>query len=349
MTAVIILIWAIHCNRSAEGVSLITQMLYLVVFCTRYLDWFWTYPLGEANHRSTTLLWWNFFGKLLYVGTSVYTILIMLRRYPRTREREKAWRLGAYCFFGSVISSPFVCLIFRGTEGYTFSEWFIEMLWTLSIILESVCVLPQLLLLRQTTVPTVIDSFYLLALALYRALYILRWIFRYADEGKIDPISVIFGLIQTGLYVDFAWVYYSRQRVKLRAGGIVDSDDLSRGWLVSRIIGRKSLDFDDVEGGAVGNGARARGSRTGAGAGAGNEGERHATAAHRWGARGISVSADDGVAEEGRPLHRGDEDGLAAPEAFEDDDADSDVEERRVDTPDSRAHDHVGDANWGAV
>jgi hypothetical protein len=32
-----------------------------------------------------------------------------------------------------------------------------------------VCVLPQLLLLRQTTVPTVIDSYYLLALGSYRA------------------------------------------------------------------------------------------------------------------------------------------------------------------------------------
>jgi hypothetical protein len=41
-----------------------------------------------------------------------------------------------------------------------------------------VCVLPQLLLLRQTTVPTVIDSYYLLALGSYRGFYILNWIHR---------------------------------------------------------------------------------------------------------------------------------------------------------------------------
>jgi len=39
-----ILIWAIHSNKSAEGVSLLTQLLYIVVFGTRYLDLFWVPP-----------------------------------------------------------------------------------------------------------------------------------------------------------------------------------------------------------------------------------------------------------------------------------------------------------------
>src|SRR3954452_19220917 len=105
------------------------------------------------------------------------------------------------------------------------------MLYTFSIILESVCILPQLLLLRQTSVPTVIDSFYLLALGSYRAFYILNWIERKVDEvyWRPDPVSITFGIVQTALYLDFAWVYWTRQRVKLRYGGIVDSDDISRG------------------------------------------------------------------------------------------------------------------------
>ena len=49
-----------------------------------------------------------------------------------------------------------------------------QLLWTFSIILESVCVLPQLLLLRQTSVPTVLDSYYLVTLGSYRFLYILK-------------------------------------------------------------------------------------------------------------------------------------------------------------------------------
>jgi ER lumen protein retaining receptor len=110
---------------------------------------------------------------------------------------------------------------------------YIKITWTFSIILESVCVLPQLLLLRQTTVPTVIDSYYLVTLGSYRALYILNWLVRgFGPEKHWDPIPDFFGVVQTALYVDFAWVYYSRQRVKLRNGGIVDSDDFRKGWLL---------------------------------------------------------------------------------------------------------------------
>src|SRR5438045_4897018 len=124
------------------------------------------------------------------------------------------------------------------------------MLEDFSLILESVCVLPQLLLLRQTSVPTVIDSFYLLALGSYRALYILNWIDRELDDPwKPDAISVTFGIIQMAFYVDFAWVYWTHQRVKLRYGGIVDSDDLSRGWILNKIFSRPALndDADDDE------------------------------------------------------------------------------------------------------
>lgn len=158
------------------------------------------------------------------------------------------------------------------------------MLIDFSLILESVCVLPQLLLLRQTNVPTVIDSFYLLALGSYRAFYILNWIEREFDDfWKPDPISVTFGVVQTALYVDFAWVYWTRQRVKLRSGGIVDGDDLSRGWLISKILGRPSMNEDDEsrpaldpeEGEITPGSRRSRGSN--------------------WGKRGISVRADDGI------------------------------------------------------
>lgn len=169
--------------------------------------------------------------------------------------------------------------------------------------MESVCVLPQLLLLRQTTVPTVIDSYYLVCLGSYRAFYILNWIQRVADkdERHFDPISVIFGVIQTALYIDFAWVYYTRQRVKLRAGGVVDSEDLGRGWLVGRFV--KHHDLDEEEEPVLGRGEHANGD---------------ARNNNKWGRRGISVSADEGVhdmhadsAEVRQPL--------TDPQAFEDD------------------------------
>jgi ER lumen protein retaining receptor len=176
----------------------------------------------------------------------------------------------------------------------------IQNLWVFSEILESVAVLPQLVLLRQTTVPTVIDSYYLACLGSYRGFYILNWITRVADkkERHFDPVSVIFGVIQTALYLDFFWVYYSRQRVKLRAGGIVDSDDFSRGWLIGRIAGKQRL-HDEEDGNSPSD-----------------EHENARPKVNRWGNRSISVSADDTLhhadeaSEDARPL--------TDPNAFED-------------------------------
>ena len=55
MASKIILITSIHRNRSAEGVSMITQILYTVVFCARYLDIF----------RETWI--WNLMFKIIYI------------------------------------------------------------------------------------------------------------------------------------------------------------------------------------------------------------------------------------------------------------------------------------------
>ena len=161
------------------------------------------------------------------------------------------------------------------------------------------CVLPQLLLLRQTTVPTVIDSFYLLTLGAYRALYILNWVWRAADanDRKPNAVSVIFGVVQTALYADFFWVYYTRQRVKLRGGGVVDADDIRRGWLLRRIFGNRrfeaAIEGDDEESApALGRGGAAPGA-----GGVGSDGNASSARRSKWGARGISVSADEGVLE----------------------------------------------------
>jgi hypothetical protein len=87
----------------------------------------------------------------------------------------------------------------------------------------------------------------------------------------------------------------------------VDSEDLRQGWLVGRFVGRKSLDFDYDEEEAQ---ARAE------------EGQPK----NKWGRRGISVSADEGVLDgdstsrQKRPATRSDPESepLADPSAFED-------------------------------
>ncbi|KAF2875782.1 ER lumen protein retaining receptor-domain-containing protein [Massariosphaeria phaeospora] len=293
----IILIWAIHSNSSAEGVSLLTQALYALVFCARYLDIFLSSATTDWMHT------WNFTLKIFYTLSSFYIIFLMTSVYARTREREKAWKFGMYCLLGSLVATPIWYWIFynwvKGPNN------FFKILWVFSEILESVCVVPQLLLLRQTTVPTVLDSFYLVTLGAYRFLYVLNWIWKALDGTQpADPTSWVWGTIQTALLIDFAWVYWTRQRVKLRRGGVVDSEDLGRGWLVGRLVGRKSVDFDFDE----------------EEAGARND----PLPKNQWGRRGISVSADEGV--DGAPRRQAprnrnadpESQPLADPAAFED-------------------------------
>ncbi|KAK4229758.1 ER lumen protein retaining receptor-domain-containing protein [Podospora fimiseda] len=308
ITAKCILLFSIHKNRSSEGVSLLTQILYALVFITRYTDLF--------DEQSS----WNVFFKVFYLLSSFYTISIMRFVFPRTREREKAWKMGAAILVGSLILSPFVMLIFekKGVWGFA------EMLWVFSQILESVCVLPQLLLLRQTTVPTVITSFYIVFLGAYRGLYLINWIIRELDanDRKPNPVSVLFGIIQTALYVDFAWVYWTRQRVKLRNGGVVDADDLGRGWLLSKIFGHRNFNSaNDPDGdGLDEESAPALGRGGGYNDHDINGGRNSRVSRAKWGARGISISADDDTleAENGRSNQLGDDDqehGVIDPDA----------------------------------
>jgi hypothetical protein len=66
---------------------------------------------------------------------------------------------------------------------------FIEILWTFSIYLEAVAILPQLFMLQRRGEAETITAHYLFALGSYRGLYILNWIYRYMTEGYFDPAS----------------------------------------------------------------------------------------------------------------------------------------------------------------
>jgi len=86
------------------------------------------------------------------------------------------------------------------------------MLWAFSIWLESVAILPQLFMLQRTGEAETITTHYLFALGVYRALYIPNWLYRYFTETPpfFDPIAVVAGIIQTILYSDFFWIYYTK-------------------------------------------------------------------------------------------------------------------------------------------
>jgi hypothetical protein len=91
-----------------------------------------------------------------------------------------------------------------------------QILWAFSIWLESVAILPQLFMLQRTGEAETITTHYLFALGAYRALYIPNWIYRYFFEVPkfYDPIAVIAGIIQTILYSDFFYIYYTKYVIR---------------------------------------------------------------------------------------------------------------------------------------
>jgi hypothetical protein len=72
--------------------------------------------------------------------------------------------------------------------NYKFSV--MEVLWSFSIFLEAVAILPQLFMLQRTGEADTIDTHYLAALGAYRALYIPNWIYRsvFCAAARMDAL-----------------------------------------------------------------------------------------------------------------------------------------------------------------
>jgi len=94
----------------------------------------------------------------------------------------------------------------------------LEVLWTFSIYLESVAILPQLFMISKTGEAESITSHYLFAQGMYRAFYIANWVYRYHYESYYDMIAIVAGVLQTILYLDFFYLYFT----KVTKGGKIE-------------------------------------------------------------------------------------------------------------------------------
>ncbi|KIK69008.1 hypothetical protein GYMLUDRAFT_631571 [Collybiopsis luxurians FD-317 M1] len=189
LASILILIHKIQTSRSCRGISFKTQALYVTVFLARYLDLFFRW----ISFYNTTM-------KVFFIGSSCYILYLMKYRHRPTNDPSiDTFRL-------EYLIGP--CVILALIFNYHF--WFSEILWSFSIFLESVAILPQLFMLQRTGEAETITTHYLAALGIYRALYIPNWIYRYFSEGVVDPIAITAGIVQTGLYLDFFYVYFTK-------------------------------------------------------------------------------------------------------------------------------------------
>ena len=119
----------------------------------------------------------------------------------------------SFIFCKSVTNCKTVHYIYNFWIGNNFDHRFFQILWTFSIYLEAVAILPQLFMISKTGEAESITTHYLFCLACYRALYILNWIYRFYTEHYFDLIAVVAGAVQTILYADFVYLYITKGEI----------------------------------------------------------------------------------------------------------------------------------------
>jgi ER lumen protein retaining receptor len=189
-----VLLLKIQATKSCSGVSMRTQELYAIVFVSRYLDLFFSF-----------ISLYNTVMKMIFISSSCCVLWYMRvhRVVSQTYDREQ----DTFRIVFLLLPSFMMALVIN----HEFS--FVEVLWTFSIYLEAVAILPQLVLLQRTKNIDTLTGNYVFLLGGYRALYLLNWIYRYLTEPGYSQWIVWFsGLIQTALYCDFFYYYLQSWR-----------------------------------------------------------------------------------------------------------------------------------------
>uniref|UniRef100_A0A6B2ECA3 ER lumen protein-retaining receptor n=1 Tax=Phlebotomus kandelakii TaxID=1109342 RepID=A0A6B2ECA3_9DIPT len=189
LLAIIVLLLKIWKTRSCAGISGKSQILFTVVYVARYLDLFTTY-----------ISFYNTVMKIFFLVASGMTVYLMYVKFRATYDHNHdSFRI-------EFLLIPTAVLSLLINHSFTV----MEVLWTFSIYLESVAILPQLFLVSKTGEAETITSHYLFALGSYRALYLINWVYRYVTEGHYDWIAIIAGAVQTILYCDFFYLYITK-------------------------------------------------------------------------------------------------------------------------------------------
>ncbi|CAG5124861.1 unnamed protein product [Candidula unifasciata] len=186
LLAIVLLLLKMWKTRSCAGISGRSQVLFALVFLTRYLDLF-----------STFVSLYNSVMKVFFISSSLFTVYLIYLKFRATYDSSHDTFRVEFLVIPVAVLALFV--------NHEFGV--LEILWTFSIYLESLAILPQLFMMSKTGEAETITSHYLFALGMYRALYILNWIYRYYFEGFFDLIAVVAGCVQTILYCDFFYLY----------------------------------------------------------------------------------------------------------------------------------------------
>ncbi|KAJ7275032.1 hypothetical protein C8J57DRAFT_239936 [Mycena rebaudengoi] len=222
-------------KEGRNGVSVVTQVLHFIVFFTRYLDLFLKPDLTYAKH-SWMLYWYNPLSKTYVLVMSAWVVIAIAYRFSMDRSLDdfKQSSINVTKFFRTVtlftVPSFLLALLINYRANFydrldlsatvwsanlTIAEWK-EVAWSMSHYLAGVCDIPQYMTYysylgcRQSHERWLLSS--LAATVAFRHFYIPHWIFRFAEQGVVDPIAGGGAIVQI---VSF-WVFMVMCRNRLR-------------------------------------------------------------------------------------------------------------------------------------
>jgi len=183
----LVLLYKMISRRTARGVSAKTQILYLLMFCSRYIN--------------KTLLdppLWDTIVKILFLVFSALVVLLMICKFQKTYDkRHDAFRIVFILVIAGVASYFSAPTKSIAGIAYTFSFW-----------IESLLMVPQIILLGRLKGVYILTRNYLLVLSLYQLMRSLDWISRLVQSWKETPKFVwITGSLQLATYGGFLRAY----------------------------------------------------------------------------------------------------------------------------------------------
>ena len=105
LASILLLIHKVHTSRSCAGISFKSQILYAIVYCTRYIDLFFSF----VSLYNTTM-------KVVFIASQLYIIYLMRVKFRPTNDMQIDTFKLEYLLGGSAILSLIA------TYKYTFQE-----------------------------------------------------------------------------------------------------------------------------------------------------------------------------------------------------------------------------------
>lgn len=188
-------------SKSVSGLSLKTHFMYLMVYLCRYTDLLWVKYTKMVRYNSV-INWLNVYNSIFKVFLiSFQALMVWMIGYKHRKtyyKRHDNFPMSVLLVICGIISA-IIC-----DKNF----FMIDFAYTFSLVLESVAILPQLVMTQESEDCESMTSKYIFLLGLYRLNYMVYFIIQKLNGVKIDMLMIFTALIQTVLYVDFFRVYY---------------------------------------------------------------------------------------------------------------------------------------------